>query len=156
MDVLILNACTIEFSEEKEQIITNVIGETLKYLNLHDNVEISVLLVDNDEMKIINNEFRKVNDTTDVLAFPLLLSYELTEAFKADDEQAFLGDIIISLEKAKEQANELGHSFEREIAFLTAHSMLHLLGYDHQNQKEEKEMFEKQEEILQEAGYLRN
>jgi len=155
MDVLILNACTIEFSEEKEKIITNAVEETLKYLNLHNNVEISVLLVDNDEMKIINKEFRKVNDATDVLAFPLLLSYELPDAFKGD-EQVFLGDIIISLGKAKQQANDLGHSFEREIAFLTVHSMLHLLGYDHQNEKEEKEMFGKQEEILQKAGYLRN
>ena len=154
MDVLILNTSNIEFSEDKEHIIKNVIKEALDIMNLHDNVEISVLLVDDDEMKIINQEFRKVDKPTDVLAFPLLLSYEIEDMFKRGD-QVFLGDIIISLEKAMEQAAAFEHSFEREIAFLTAHSMLHLLGYVHDDLSAEKEMFDKQEEILQKAGYSR-
>ena len=111
--------------------------------------EISVTFTDNEGIRELNAAHRNIDRPTDVLSFPLFEKEDLTDATDGDA----LGDIVISLERAREQANEYGHSFEREVAFLTVHSMLHLLGYDHEiSEKDEKEMFEKQEEILKTIG----
>ena len=137
-----------EVTYKQKILIRRAIEETLSYEGFKNNAEISVTFTDNEGIRKINNEFRAKDEPTDVLSFPLN-DYE-------DSETAFcesLGDVVISLERAKEQAESFGHSFEREIAFLTVHSMLHLLGYDHVNSEEEDlEMRRRQREILISMG----
>ncbi len=112
--------------------------------------EVSVTLVDNAQIHRLNRKFREVDRPTDVLSFPLF------EEEPGLEGRVMLGDIVLSLERAKEQAEEYGHSFEREVAFLTVHSMLHLLGYDHETcEADEKEMFARQKIILSEMGLAR-
>lgn len=124
----------------------------LEYEECDFDAQISVTITDNENIRRINKEFRNKDAVTDVLSFPMLEFDEEGNAedeFDFDGDEVVLGDIVISAERAAEQAKEFGHSFKREIAFLTAHSMLHLLGYDHERGKEEEEiMFAKQEEIL--------
>ena len=134
-------------------MIEKVISEALRYEGVNDNTEVSVTIVDNEEIRKINNKFRNIDRATDVLSFPLI-DFD-NESLPDDGSKIYLGDIIISIERAKEQAKEYGHSIDREIGFLTAHSMLHLLGYDHMVPEEEKEMFAKQEEILNNLGLRR-
>ena len=129
-------------------LIRRAVEATLEYESYIPSVEISVTFTDNEGIRKINNEFRAKDEPTDVLSFPLN-DYEDAEA----DFCESLGDVVISLERAKEQAESFGHSFEREIAFLTVHSMLHLLGYDHVNSEEEDlEMRRRQREILISMG----
>ncbi|MDD5018441.1 MAG: rRNA maturation RNase YbeY [Eubacteriales bacterium] len=100
----------------------------------------SLLVTDDDNIRHLNKQYRGIDKATDVLSFP-------------SDEPSFLGDIAISLTRAKAQANEYGHSLEREMAFLVAHAMLHLMGYDHADENEEMIMREKQREILKKTGF---
>ena len=150
MDVLFENNTK---EEVNYKLIENVISEALKYEGVSDNTEISVTIVDNEEIRKINNKFRNIDRATDVLSFPLI-DFD-NEDLPNDGSKIYLGDIIISIERAKEQANEYGHSLDREVGFLTAHSMLHFLGYDHMVPEEEKVMFAKQEEILSNLGLKR-
>ena len=143
MDVLFENNTNIEVNRE---LIEKVIAESLRYENISNNCEISVTIVDNEEIHQINLKHRGIDRATDVLSFPLI-DFE-KESLPTDGSKIYLGDIIISIERAIEQAKEYGHSIDREVGFLTAHSMLHLLGYDHMVEDEEKVMFKKQEEIL--------
>ena len=143
MDVLFENNTNIEVNRE---LIEKVIAESLRYENVSNNCEISVTIVDNEEIHQINLKHRGIDRATDVLSFPLI-DFE-KESLPTDGSKIYLGDIIISIERAMEQAKEHGHSIDREVGFLTAHSMLHLLGYDHMVEDEEKVMFKKQEEIL--------
>ena len=128
---------------------------SLLYENFEQKCEISVSIVTEEEIQKINKTFRNVDSPTDVLSFPQLTFEEGEIAQVNEKDEIILGDIIISIERAKKQSEEYGHSLEREIAFLTVHSMLHLLGYDHMQKEEEKEMFFKQEQILQQAGFFR-
>lgn len=150
MDVLFENNTNEEINYK---LIEKVISEALRYECVNDNTEVSVTIVDNEEIRKINNKFRNIDRATDVLSFPLI-DFD-NESLPDDGSKIYLGDIIISIERAKEQAKEYGHSIDREIGFLTAHSMLHLLGYDHMVPEEEKEMFAKQEEILNNLGLRR-
>ena len=150
MQVLFDNSTDIPIDEE---LIKKVINETLHYENITDNVEISFSIVDNREINEINKKHRNIDSATDVLSFPLI-DFNI-ENLPADGSTVYLGDIIISIERAYEQAKEYGHSIERELGFLTAHSMLHLLGYDHMIPAEEKVMFKKQEDILNNIGLKR-
>lgn len=150
MDVLFENNTNEEINYK---LIEKVISEALRYEGVNDNTEVSVTIVDNEEIRKINNKFRNIDRATDVLSFPLI-DFD-NESLPDDGSKICLGDIIISIERAKEQAKEYGHSIDREIGFLTAHSMLHLLGYDHMVPEEEKEMFAKQEEILNNLGLRR-
>lgn len=143
MDVLFENTTDKKINEN---LINSVIAESLKYEGVSDNCEISVTIVDNKEIHSINLKHRGIDRPTDVLSFPLI-DFE-KETLPCGGSKIYLGDIIISIEKAEEQAKEYGHSLDREIGFLTAHSMLHLLGYDHMTCEEEKIMFKKQEDIL--------
>ncbi|MEA4816364.1 MAG: rRNA maturation RNase YbeY [Lachnospiraceae bacterium] len=136
-------------------IIEAVLKTGLKSEGFGEDVEISLSFVTNDEIRDINKEFRKIDAATDVLSFPQIDFGKNEPIGKNEDGEAILGDIIISLEKAKEQAFVYGHSIEREIAFLSVHSLLHLLGYDHISEKEELAMRQKQKKILEEAGFLR-
>jgi probable rRNA maturation factor len=104
--------------------------------------EVTVTLVDNVRIQQLNEQFRQLNKPTDVLSFPM-------------DEDDLLGDIIISIPKAQQQAKDYGHSLEREIGFLVVHGFLHLIGYDHQTAEEERDMFLRQEVVLDEYGLFR-
>ncbi len=120
-----------------------------------ESAEISVRFVDNEQIKELNNEYRDIDKATDVLSFPLGENgvYDHNPASGA----ALLGDIVISMQRAMEQAEEYGHSLDREVAFLTVHSMLHLLGYDHVNGGlEALRMREKEETVLTQLGLKRN
>ena len=136
----------IEVTRALSGLVRRAVGQALKYEKVGFEAELSVTFVDNGEIKRLNAEYRNIDRETDVLSFPL---YESGEIAVEDGERAALGDVVISLEKAEAQAKEYGHSFEREVAFLTVHSVLHLLGYDHElSEEDEREMFLKQEEIL--------
>lgn len=152
MSVLIDNRQDkVELSSEVEALIEKVVQKTLEE-EVEGDYEVSISFVDNDEIKELNKQYRGKDASTDVLSFPLLEFEETEEDYENEEEYVqedkLLGDIVISLEKAKEQAEEYGHSFERELAFLTAHGMLHLLGMDHEDENEEKEMIAKQDRIL--------
>ena len=125
---------------------------TLAYENYRQKCEVSITFTDNEGIRAVNREYRNIDRETDVLSFPLT-DFEGGEEPPADEPEISLGDIIISLEKAEAQAEEFGHSFEREAAFLCVHSMLHLLGYDHERSEEEDaEMRRRQREILESMG----
>lgn len=111
-----------------------------------DNIEFNVIIVDNKYIHNLNKEYRHIDRPTDVITFALEDNEEIKEEYR------ILGDIYISLDKAKEQAIEYGHSFKREICFLAVHGFLHLLGYDHMKREDEEVMFSKQEVILNEAN----
>ncbi len=129
-----------------KNLIKKACGAVLVEENYVENVEISVTLTDNREIRSINREYRNKDYATDVLSFPM-------GDKNYDTGCIMLGDIVISVERANEQANEYGHSLEREIAFLTIHSMLHLLGYDHEeNEEDEAVMREKQTRLLNTIG----
>ena len=153
MNVLFNNSTDFILDKTHIDLIESVVKETLDYENFYDNCEISFSLVENNEIKKINKKYRGIDSPTDVLSFPLI-DFNC-DKIKHDDKIIILGDIIISIDKLKEQSKEYGHSFERELAFLTAHSMLHLLGYDHEDPAEEAVMFKKQDEILNNLGITR-
>lgn len=121
---------------------------TLKHLNLSFNPIISVSLVDNRYIHKINKKYRGIDRDTDVISFAFLDNDPQREEIKKSNETVPLGDIYISYEKAIQQAKEFGHPLERELCFLFVHGLLHLLGYDHMKEKDEKIMFSLQEEIL--------
>lgn len=136
-----------------KMLIRRTILETLNYEGMENDVEVSVTFTDDEGIRELNKKFRNKDVPTDVLSFPLLdYEGESDEPF-FDDLCCNLGDIVISLERAMAQANEFGHSFEREVAFLTAHSMLHLLGYDHETSEEDDiDMRKRQDDIMERLG----
>ena len=147
-----------EFTKELEDLIRLVCDKALSYEGFEEDAQISVTIVDNEQIQEINKEHRDIDAPTDVLSFPMLEFDEDGNAcleYDFDGEEVVLGDIVINMDRAIEQAEAYGHSLKREIAFLTAHSMLHLLGYDHMEPDEETEMFKKQEEILVSLGITR-
>ena len=124
-------------------LVRRSVNAALKYEDFQRPCEVSVTFTDNEKIRELNAQYRSIDRATDVLSFPLF-----DEDFE-DEEELARGDVVLSLEKAQEQAKEYGHSFEREVAFLVVHSVLHLLGYDHETSEEdEKEMFFRQEEIM--------
>ena len=136
-----------------QMLIRRTILETLDYEGMENDAEGSVTFVDDEGIRELNNKFRGMDKPTDVLSFPLL-DYEGESEEPFFDELCHnLGDIVISLERAMAQANEFGHSFEREVAFLTAHSMLHLLGYDHEiSEEDDADMRKRQNDIMDRLG----
>lgn len=160
----------IEYETEKElkipyeEIINKVIEEAIDYAECPYEAELNVILTDNENIHQINLETREIDRPTDVLSFPNLeydepgdfsIISEDSYDFNPDTGELMLGDIVISVEKVKEQAAAYGHSQERELGFLVAHSMLHLFGYDHMEENERIVMEKKQEEILQKCNILR-
>ena len=136
-----------------QMLIRRTILETLDYEGMENDAEVSVTFVDDEGIRELNKKFRNMDKPTDVLSFPLL-DYEGESEEPFFDELCHnLGDIVISLERAMAQANEFGHSFEREVAFLTAHSMLHLLGYDHElSEEDDADMRRRQNDIMERLG----
>ena len=149
-----------------ETIIHEVVEESLDYENCPYESEVNVLITGNEEICQINQEFRTIDRPTDVLSFPMvefetpsdfsfLEEASAFDCFNPESGELLLGDIVISVDKVLEQAEKYGHSQTREFAFLVAHSMLHLCGYDHMEEEERLLMERKQEEILNRRGYMR-
>lgn len=134
------------FTPSLRAIVRRAVNETLKFEGETRPYEVSVTFVDKDEIQSLNRDFREKDSVTDVLSFPTL--DDEAEIVPFDNEAIALGDVIICSDKCMDQAEEFGHSFEREVAYLTIHSVLHLLGYDHVQQDKEKEMTAKQDEII--------
>lgn len=137
-------------------LINRVVKATLENENFKKDAEVSVSFVDNETIHKLNLEYRGKDKPTDVLSFPMTDGDEEEDDIDLSTGAVMLGDIIISAEKAMEQANEYGHGIEREICFLAVHSTLHLLGYDHEtSEDDEKYMNQTQEAILQKIGLTR-
>lgn len=136
-----------------KMLIRRAVETTLDFEDFRNACEVSVTFTDNDQIHELNKKFRGVDKPTDVLSFPLFDFEGECEEPPIDEIMNNLGDIVISLEKAREQAEEYGHSFERETAFLCVHSMLHLLGYDHEvGEEDDREMRARQTEIMRLMG----
>lgn len=135
-------------------LVRHAILETLKYEGHYKITEVSVTFTDNEKIHALNKQYRNVDRPTDVLSFPLLDLDGDGDEFMPPELETMLGDIVISLEKAREQSEEYGHSFEREVAFLTVHSMLHLLGYDHEkSEADDEDMCIRQKIIMNRLGF---
>ena len=151
---------TIDFSDHTELVknewltqIDELLTFAKKQENIEEEAELSVTFVDKDEIQEINKMYRDKDKVTDVISFAL---EEDEPEITGLDMPRVLGDIIICTDVAKEQADNYGHSFERELGFLALHGFLHLLGYDHMNEQDEKEMFGRQEQILNAYGLTRD
>ena len=132
------------FENNYEEDFTAIIEQALKTLEIEDDVEVSCVLVDDERIHEINREYRHIDRSTDVISFAM----EDNDQFYVEGMPRTLGDIFISVDHAKKQAEEYGHSLRREMCFLFTHGILHLLGYDHMTDEQEKEMFGLQDEIL--------
>ena len=142
----------IKMTPDLRRLVKRAVLAVLDFEDFGRRAEVSVTFTDNEGIHALNREYRNVDRPTDVLSFPLSDG----EDYDTDGDAVLLGDIVISLERAQTQAEEYGHSFEREVAFLTVHSMLHLLGYEHETSPEdERDMFARQDEILISAGMTR-
>lgn len=154
------NLTQIEFQDideekEYEEIIEKVVYECFKEEKLLETkLYMSIILTNKDRIQELNNTYRKINKTTDVLSFPMFEKEEL-EDFKGIIPEP-LGDIVISIEKVKEQAEEYGHSFERELSYMVVHGFYHLMGYDHIELSDRKIMREKEENILNKLQITRD
>ncbi|QWC00597.1 rRNA maturation RNase YbeY [Mycoplasmatota bacterium] len=141
IDVNIINQ--YDDSDSYQKIIIDVLNTAYDFMGINNDKIINIILMNNDGVHQLNHQFRGIDKPTDVLSF---------ENVDLDDE---LGDVFISIDKVKSQAEEYSHSFERELAFLTLHGFLHCLGYDHLNEKDELEMFGLQNKILNKTNYRR-
>ena len=146
----------------QEKLLHEVIEAAAKYLKLPEGIELDLSIVSNEEIQALNRDYRGLDKPTDVLSFALT---EVSSEYDVDfahldlaeeaEETEHLGDIIISYPRAQEQAQDYGHSLDRELAFLAVHGFLHLNGYDHQTEEEAQEMFRIQEEVLTTYGLTR-
>lgn len=165
MTILLEKETDISFEIEYEQIAREVVQAALDYVECPYECEVNIMLTDNEGIQVTNKDMRNIDAPTDVLSFPMIEfecegDFSLAEhdisLFNATTGELLIGDIMISLEKVQEQALRFNHSIKREYAFLIAHSMLHLSGYDHIEEEERLRMEYMQEEILQSIGYSRN
>lgn len=165
MTFCVENETDVRFDFDEEKLIEEVAKATLDMLKCPYEVEVNVLITDSDGIRTYNREYREIDKETDVLSFPavdyekpadfaLVEEHEL-DYMNPDSGELFLGDIMLCTQRIFSQAQEYGHSVRREFAFLIAHSMLHLLGYDHMTTEEETEMFSLQEKILEGLGITR-
>ena len=138
-----------KISYKLKMLVRKSILATLEYEDVEADCEVSVTFIDNEGIRALNKEYRNIDRATDVLSFPLI-NYDEGEELEGE---VMLGDIVLSIERAREQAEEFGHSFERECAFLCAHSTLHLLGYDHEiSEADDADMRRRQSEIMKKMG----
>ena len=166
MTLLTDNRTDWNFDENFLKIVTKAAEESLKYENFDPNCEISLSFVTNSEIHKINKQFRNIDRETDVLSFPnipfeteadfSIVEENCSDYFQPDSGELILGDIILSVDRICSQAESYGHSRKREFAFLVAHSMLHLCGYDHETPEEAAVMEQKQETILSALGLTRD
>lgn len=164
MRIFLENEGELDLNLPYLELADEVAEAVLDYENCPYESQVELLLTDNDEIQRINQEFRSIDRPTDVLSFPMIdfehpAEYDFLEeddnCFDPETGELMLGNIVISKEKVISQAEEYGHSVKREYAFLIAHSMLHLLGYDHMEEEERAVMEEKQREILTKLGIER-
>lgn len=146
---------TGELLEASLQLVEEVVKKAAEVEGITEDYEVSMTFVDNETIREMNREYRNKDEVTDVISFALNEEGEDELPIIGGEAEQLLGDIIISIPRASEQAENYGHSFERELAFLAVHGFLHLLGYDHLSEEEEKIMFAKQEDILQAYGLTR-
>lgn len=153
-----------ELGIDYEALAAKVADRVLEMEKCPYEAQVNLVITDNEEIKRVNTEFRNIERATDVLSFPMIpfetpAAYEIAEAdesyFDLDTDELLLGDIMISVDKVFDQAAEYGHSVTREFCFLVAHSMLHLLGYDHMTPEEAAVMDAKQAQALDELGITR-
>ena len=146
----------VAVSEEDLDQIIQIYNYLLLKEGIFDQAETSLTFVDNQAIRELNEEYRDLDQDTDVLSFPMYEKQELAElSADPDIDTLLLGDIVISLEKARAQAGEYGHSFTRELLYLFIHGMLHLLGFDHLEEDEKSEMRSREETILEHFGIIR-
>ena len=166
MTFYVENETEVKFDFDIKKILDQVMTQILNQEKCPYEAQVNLLVTDNEGIREYNRKYREIDAATDVLSFPML-SYETEADFSAAEAQEadcfdpetgelMLGDIIISADKVKEQAQKFGHSEKREFAFLTAHSMLHLCGYDHMVKEEAEIMERKQEEALDKLGITRD
>ncbi len=165
MTILIESECEFHFDFDYEKIANDVINTAMDYLHFPFEAEVSVTITDNDGIHAINKEFRGIDSPTDVLSFPMIEYKEAgnfddieenDDLFNPETGEVILGDIVLNVPRIYSQAEEYGHSVLREYAFLIAHSMLHLLGFDHMTEAEAAVMEQKQREILDILNITRN
>lgn len=166
MTILLENETALNIGIDYEQIASKVVCAALDYVACPYECEVNILLTDNSGIQKVNQKMRNQDTPTDVLSFPMItfkkegdfsvVEEDVLSNFDAESGELLLGDIMISLEKVVTQAEEFNHSIKREYAFLIAHSMLHLSGYDHILDEEQRRMEQMQEAILQSIGYTRD
>ena len=166
MTFYVENETEVVYDFDVEETVKLVAEKILDTENCPYETQVNVLLTDNEHIRFFNREFREIDRDTDVLSFPnlefaipgefLIEEDEEADFFDPESGELILGDIIISVDKVREQAESYGHSLKREFAFLVAHSMLHLCGYDHMEEAEAKIMEKKQEETLNFLGITRD
>ena len=152
-----VNFLDIEESNEYRNLIEKVIGQAFKEEEIENiNLYINIILTNPENIKSINKQYRNIDKETDVLSFPMFEKNEI-EGMKLNGNNIteVLGDIVISVEKVEEQANEYGHSFERELSYMLIHGFYHLMGYDHMDDEEKKEMRAKEEKVLKKLNINR-
>ncbi len=160
------NETEIRFDFDIKEILDKVMEKVLKQEKCPYEAQVNLLVTDNEGIREYNRQYREIDASTDVLSFPMI-SYEKeadfsvakeqeADCFDPESKELLLGDIIISADKVKEQAEKFGHSEKREFAFLVAHSMLHLCGYDHMEKEEAQVMESRQEQVLEELGITRD
>jgi len=154
MEVVISNMqAKMDITPAMKDIITSVLNETARRLDIGLDCEVSVLLTDDQYIRDLNRQYRAIDAPTDVLSFAMNGGDE--PDIIDDPSGLLLGDIVISLETAASQAQDFGHSMERELAFLTVHGMLHLLGFDHEQEEDRIKMRKEEESILSCLGFIR-
>lgn len=155
---LIYEDKTKQVTAKDEKMLHDLLDFAADYLKLTGEIELSLTIVDDAEIHEINKTYRNIDRPTDVISFAIedLGEDELAIMGLPDDMPRELGDLFISIDKTREQAEDYGHSFERELGFLAVHGFLHLNGYDHMNEADEKEMFGLQKEILDAYGLKRS
>jgi probable rRNA maturation factor len=146
---------TNQLTESDRELVQSLLDFAAEEENVEPASELTVSIVTNDRIQEINKEYRDKDQPTDVISFALEELGEDETRIVGDGIPRILGDIIISVEKTKEQADEYGHTFSRELGFLALHGFLHLLGYDHMNEEDEKQMFDRQKELLDGYGLQR-
>ena len=147
------DSVSLELREELARMLDRAIREGIRQSGGADEAEVSLMLVDDERIHELNREYRGVDRPTDVLSFAL--QEETEEEPDTEFEDDMLGDIVISVPRAREQAIDYGHSFEREIVYLAVHGTLHLLGYDHEDDEDKQEMRAKEEEVMAVLGLER-
>ena len=146
---------TDRVTDDQRKLVEELLQYTAKQEQVKEGSEVSVTFVDNSRIQEINKEYRQKDAATDVISFAMEEMGEGEVEIIGSDEPALLGDIIISIDRMEEQAAEYGHSNARELGFLAVHGFLHLLGYDHMNEEDEKVMFTRQRELLDSYGLTR-
>ncbi|MEH7384071.1 rRNA maturation RNase YbeY [Bacillus sp. JJ1521] len=144
-----------EVKEDECTLVEELLFLAAKLEGVKEGTEVSITFVDNDRIQEINREYRDKDQPTDVISFAMEEMGEGEIAIIGEDIPKLLGDIIISIPRAREQAEDYGHSFARELGFLAVHGFLHLLGYDHMTKEDEEKMFSRQKEILEVYGLER-